>query len=242
MTASASVQDNWRTMLARTFARDLAGVWDAHKEIVLFKIGEGGGSGGTPITPDSTFIDIQGEGEAQTGLASFSNGVAIVGGVGTSFDTEFAINDWIKPGARTTGAPSVSPYSPGYPGTEYDEWAQISGIPSAITINLTAPYTGVSTPENRVPKKATAAQGPLFTFRKSLAAGDVIFFGASPAITEVMTLVDAAEANLDQLSNNPDFYEIGGFDEDGVMVFYCTFDVQTKISGVQLITIVQLVF
>jgi len=177
VTASASVQDNWRTMLARTFARDLAGVWDTHKNIIFFKIGEGGGSGGTPITPDSAFIDILGEGEAKTGLASFSNGVAVVNGVGTSFDTEFAINDWIKPGARTTGAPLVSPYSPGYPGTEYDEWAQISGIPSATVINLTAPYAGVSTPENRVPKKATAAQGPLFTFRKFLVNGDVIFFG-----------------------------------------------------------------
>lgn len=242
MTASASVQDNWRTMLARTFARDLAGVWDTHRNIIFFKIGEGGGSGGTPITPDSTFIDVLGEGEAKTGLASFSNGIANVTGAGCAFLADFSVNDWIKPGARTTGVPSVSPYAPGYPGTEYDEWGQIQSITNNDLMVLTAPYAGVSTPENRVPKKATAAQGPLFTFRKALANGDVIFFGASPAITEVTTLVDAAEANLDQLSNNPDFYEIGGFDGDGVMVFYCTFDVQTKISGVQLVTIVQMVF
>jgi hypothetical protein len=230
-------------MLARQFSRDLAGVWDTHKEIVRFKIGEGGGSGGSPITPDSTFIDVQGEGEQKTGLCSFSNGVAAVTGDGScSFTTEFVANDWIKPGARTTGVPSVSPYAPGYPGTEYDEWGQIQSITDNNNIVLTAPYAGVSTPEDRPPMKATAAQGPLFVFRKALATSDVIFFSGLPAITEVTTLVAAAEANLDQLGNSPDFYEIGGFDEDGVMVFYCTFDVQTKVAGVQLVTIIQLVF
>lgn len=230
-------------MLARIFSRDLAGVWDAHKDIVRFKIGEGGGSGGTPITPDTTFIDVQGEGEQKAGLASFSNGSAAVTGDGScTFLADFAINDWIKPGARTTGAPAVSPYAPGYPGTEYDDWGQVQSITDNNNLVLTAPYAGASTPEDRPPMKATAAQGPLFVFRKTLATSDVIFFSANPAIAEVTTLVAAAEANLDQLGNPPDFYEIGGFDEDGVMVFYVTFDVQTKIPGVQLVTIVQLVF
>ena len=242
MAASASVQNNWRTMLARQFSRDLAGVWDTHREIVRFKIGEGGGSGGSPITPDPTYIDLESEGEAKTGVCGFTNGSTAVVGVGTSFDTEFAVGDWIKPGARTTGAPTASPYSPGYPGTEYDEWGQVVAPITATSITLASPYTGVTTPENRVPKKATAAQGPLFTFRKSLATGDVILFSENPAITEVTTLVAGAEANADQLLNPPDFYEIGGFDEDGVMVFYCTFDVQTKVVGVQLVSIVQLVF
>ena len=243
MAASASVQNNWRTMLARQFSRDLAGVWDAHKEIVRFKIGEGGGSGGSPITPDPTYIDLESEGERKTGLCSFSNGSASVTGDGScTFLADFAANDWIKPGARTTGAPSVSPYAPGYPGTEYDEWGQIQSITDNNNIVLTAPYAGVSTPEDRPPMKATQAQGPLFTFRKTLDPADVIFFSANPAICEVTTLVAAGEANQDQLGNPPDFYELGGFDEDGVMVFYCTFDVQTKVVGVQLITIVQLVF
>jgi len=226
-------------MLARIFSRDLAGSWDAHKEIVRFKIGEGGGSGGSPITPDPTFVDVQGEGEAKTGLVSFTNGNPNVSGAGCAFTTEFAVNDWIKPGALLTGA---SPYAPGVPGTEYDEWGQIQSITDDNNLVLTANYAGVTTPQPRPPKKATAAQGPLFVFRKTLGTADVIFFGASPAITEVTTLVAAAEANLDQLGNSPDFYEIGGFDEDGVMVFYCTFDVQTKVVGVQLITIIQLVF
>ena len=242
MAASAVIQDNWRTMLARQFARDLAGVWDTHREIVRFKIGEGGGSGGSPITPDSTFIDIQGEGAPQTGLASFTNGVNTVSGVGCAFMTEFAINDWIKPGARTTGIPSVSPYSPGYPGTEYDEWGQILSITDNDNLTLTAPYAGVTTPQARVPKKATAAQGPLFTFRKTLDPSDVAFLTANPAITEVTTLVAAGEANADQLGGSPDFYELGLFDEDGVMVAYCTFDVQTKVAGVQLVTLLQLVY
>ena len=242
MAASASVQNNWRTMLARQFSRDLGGTWDAHKEIVRFKIGEGGGSGGSPITPDPTFIDLQSEGAQQTGLCGFVNGSPAVTGVGTSFDTEFAVGDWIKPGARTTGAPSVSPYAPGYPGTEYDEWGQIIAPITPTSITLSANYAGMTTPENRPPMKATAAQGPLFTFRKTLSTSDVVFFSANPAITEVTTLVGASEANATQLAASPNFYEIGGFDEDGVMVFYCTFDVQVKVAGVQLVTIVQLVF
>jgi len=229
-------------MLARIFSRDLGGTWDAHKEIVRFKIGEGGGSGGTPITPDATFDDVQGEGEKKTGLASFGNGSTAVTGDGScSFMTEFAVNDWIKPGAKTTGG-GISPYAPGEPGTEYDEWGQIWHITDNNNLVLTAPYAGPSTPEDRPPMKATAAQGPLFVFRKVLNTADVVFFSSSPAICEVTTLVAGAEANLDQLGNSPDFYEVGGFDEDGVMVFYCTFDVQTKVAGVQLVTIIQLVF
>lgn len=239
MAASASVQDNWRTMLARTFSRDLAGVWDTHKEIVRFKIGEGGGSGGSPITPDPTFIDIQGEGEVKTGLCSFVNGSTAVTGSGCAFLTDFSPGDWIKPGARTTGSPAVSPYAPGYPGTEYDEWGQIFSITDNDNLVLSANYAGVSTPEPRQPKKASE---PLFVFRKVLGTSDVTFFSANPAITEVDMLVGASEANLDQLGNPPDFYEIAGFDEDGVMVFYMTFDLQTKVSGVQLLNIVHGVF
>lgn len=229
-------------MLARQFSRDLAGVWDTHREIVRFKIGEGGGSGGSPITPDPTFIDLQSEGAPQTGLCGFVNGSPTVTGVGTSFDTEFAVGDWIKPGPRTTGSPSVSPYARGYPGTEYDDWGQIIAPITPTSITLSANYTGVTTPENRLPMKATAAEGPLFTFRKTLSTSDVIFFGANPAITEVTTLVAAAEANATQLAASPNFYEIGLFDEDGVMVSYCTFDLQVKVAGVQLVTIIQLVF
>lgn len=226
-------------MLARTFSRDLAGVWDTHKEIVRFKIGEGGGSGGSPITPDETFTDVQGEGEAQTGVCGFTNGSKIVAGVGTAFLTDFSPGDWIKPGARTTGSPSVSPYAPGYPGTEYDEWGQIDTVDNDLQITLLSNYGSVTTPENRSPMKASE---PLYVFRKDLSTSDVVYFSANPAIVEVTSLVGASEANSDQLSNSPDFYELGLFDEDGVMVAYCTFDLQTKVSGVQLITIIQLVF
>lgn len=238
MAASASVQNNWRTMLARIFSRDLVS-WDTHREIVRFKIGEGGGSGGTPITPDPTYVDLESEGAAQTGLVSFTNGSPNVSAAGGAFTTEFAINDWIKPGALLTGA---SPYAPGVPGTEYDEWGQIQSITDDDNLVLTANYAGVTTPQPRPPMKATAAQGPLFTFRKTLDPADVVFFSALPAITEITSLVAAAEANADQLGNPPDFYELGLFDEDGVMAVYCTFDLQTKVAGVQLITIIQAVF
>lgn len=240
MAISASVQENWRTMLARIFSRDLAGVWDTHKEITYFKIGEGGSSGGLPITPDPSYIDLESEGDPQTGLASFTNGVATVTGDGScAFLAEFAAGDWIKPGPRTTGAPTPNPYALGYPGTEYDWWGQVLGVVDNNTITLVSPYAGATTPEDRMPMKAAS---PLYTFRKALPAGDVSFFGALPAITEITSIVGAAEANSTQLLASPIFYEIGLFDDDGVMVVYCTFDAQTKIVGVQLNTIIQLTF
>ena len=240
MAISASVQENWRTMLARIFARDLAGVWDTHRELTYFKIGEGGSVGGLPITPNPAYIDLESEGTPKTGLATFTNGVAAVTGDGScNFLVDFAPGDWIKPGPRTTGVPTPSPYALGYPGTEYDWWGQVLNVVGANSLNLTAPYAGATTPETRMPMKAAS---PLFTFRKALPLGDVSFLSALPAITEITSIVGAAEANADQLGASPIFYELGLFDEDGVMAVYCTFDAQTKILGVQLNTIIQLVF
>jgi hypothetical protein len=240
--ASASVQRNYRTILARLFSRDLAPA-EVLASVAVFKIGEGGHIAGVPKTPDVTLIDLESEGEVKTGLATFTNlSTAVVGDGSCTFIADFAVNDWIKPGARTTGAPAASAYAPGYPGTEYDEWGQVQSITDNNNLVLTAPYAGATTPQARRPKKATAAQGPLYTFRKALGSADVAFFSAVPAIVEVTATVGGAEGNLDQLGNPANYYELGLFDSNGVMVAYMTFDLQAKVVGVQLVNIMDLVY
>jgi len=234
---SAVVSNGWREILARVFARDIS---QSLAEIARFKIGEGGSSGGSPITPDATYTDLESEGAplASGGTATFTNGSTAVVGVGTSFLADVSPGDWIKPGPTFVGG-GATPQSAGDPGTEYDEWAQVQSVTDNLNIVLTAVYTGVTTPSGRQVRKASE---PFLTFRKDLVAGDVVYSGGLPAITEITSTVAAAEANQDQLLNSPIFYELALFDSNGVMVCYCTFDAQTKVAGVQLVTILDLTF
>lgn len=228
----------WRTTLARVFARDVA---DAQSEIVRFKIGEGGFVDvppKQPIAPSAARTDLASEGTplAGGGTAIFTNGSAVVTGSGTTFLTDAVAGRWIKPG------PIVTPLavgSAGDPGTEYDAWGEIATVDSDTQITLAAPYTGPTTAVARAVHQATE---PLFTFRKTLLAADVTLFSSVPAVTEIDAIVLAAEANADQLGNNPEFFELGLFDANGVMVAYVTFDLETKSVGVQLNHIIQIVF
>lgn len=236
MAISGVVSNNWRTILARVYARD---VTEAQEEFVRFKIGEGGESGGVPITPDETYGDLESEGSplVSGGTVGFNNGSVFVDGVGTNFVADLSVGEWIKPGPVA----SANPYSAGVPGTEYDWWGEVKTIHAASGVGAVELQTvyGGATITGRPCHKAAA---PLYTFRKTLVAGDVLFNSVLPAITEITCVVAAAEANSDQLGNTPAFYELGIFDNDGVMVGYLTFDKQEKIAGVQLITIGDLVF
>lgn len=237
MAVEGIVSNNWRTILARVYSKDVTQV---QKEIAWFKIGEGGSSGGVPITPDATFEDVQGEGAALAsgGTVQFTNGSAFVDGSGTDFVSDVSVGEWIKPGPEV----SSNPYSAGVPGTEYDWWGEVKTIHAASgvgAIELQSAYSGVTNPAGRAGYKASA---PLFVFRKALTISDVLFNSVNPAITEITSTVGAAEANSDQLGGTPEFFELGLFDEDGVMVGYITFDKQEKVAGVQLVTIADLVF
>ena len=239
MAASAKVQNNWRTILARVFSRDVV---QAQKEITRFKIGEGGFNVGppkTPKTPDETLVDLESEGEplAGGGTVQFVNGSTAVTGLGTSFLADVSVGDWIKPGPTA----SSNPYSAGTPGSEEDGWGQVQLVNNNLSITLTANYVGAThlLAEGRPCHKASE---PLFTFRKTLAAGDVLFNSVIPAITEITATVGAAEANADQLGGSPEFFELGLFDDDGVMVVYVTFDEEEKIVGVQLVHVIDLTF
>jgi len=234
---SGVVSNNWRTILARVYSRD---VTQSQEEFTFFKIGEGGESGGTPITPDAAFIDVQGEGAALAsgGTVQFTNGSAFVDGTGTNFVADLSVGEWIKPGPEV----SSNPYSAGVPGTEYDWWGEVKTIHAASgvgAVELQSVYAGVTNPAGRACHKASE---PLYVFRKTLTVGDVLFNSVLPAITEITCSVASGEANADQQSNTPEFYEVGIFDNDGVMVGYLTFDKQEKIVGVQLVTIGDLVF
>lgn len=234
MAAEAVVTEVWRTVLARVASRDLT---DTSSEIVLFKIGEGGGFGGSPVTPDATRTDLAGEGEALAGggTGTFTNGVATVAGVGTTFLADVSPGDWIKPGPDFTG---VTFGSAGVPGSEVDEWGQVLTVDNDLQITLTAVYAGASSSGREVRK----ADEPFLVFRKTLLATDVLFDSAVPAVTEITCITLGTEANLDQLGGNPEFFELGFFDANGVMIVYMTMDQQTKTAGVQLNNIIDLVF
>lgn len=216
------------------YARDLS---DTLSEIDRFKIGEGGftGSPKVPKTPDPTIVDLESEGAELSGggTADFSNGSVTVDN-GSDFLSDVSPGDWIKPGPT----PGGSAGSAGTPGTEVDEWGEVQTVVSDSEITLVSPYTGPTLSGRPVRK----ASDPLFTFRKQLTDSDVLFHSAVPAIDEITAIVDTSEANSNQQGNNPEFFELGLFDANGVMVVYMTFDLQTKISSVQLNNIVQLVY
>lgn len=123
MTSSAKITNGWREILARVYARD--GSTQAQVDFTLFKIGEGGSSGGTPITPDETYTDLESEGAvlANGGTAVFTNGSATVTGTGTNFTADVSAGEWIKPGPTFSGV-GATPQSAGDPGSEYDEWGR----------------------------------------------------------------------------------------------------------------------
>lgn len=236
MPASAVVSEGFRTTLAKIFARDIT---QALSEIVLFKIGEGGSSGGVPVTPVASRTDLESEGEPLSlgGTATFTNGLTAVTGVGTSFLADVSPGDWIKPGPTLTIQATI-PESAGDPGTEYDEWGEVLSVNTDTSITLAANYTGATVAGREVRK----ASEPLFTFRKTLVAGDVVFFSSSPAIDEITAIVAAGEANSDQLGNDPEFFELGLFDANGVMLVYITVDLEQKNNTIQLNHIIQIVY
>jgi hypothetical protein len=235
------ISDDWRTVLARVHSRD---VLDVHADIVRYKIGEGGFVDvppKQPVAPVSTRTDLESEGAelAGGGTAVFTNGSDVVTGTATTFLADLVAGQWIKPGP-TFLVEGLSFGSSGDPGSERDEWAEILSVDNDLQVTLTANYAGATTLAGE--RAVRKADEPLFTFRKTLVAGDVTFFSALPAITEVDVIVLAGEANLDQLGNDPEFFELGMYDANGVMVAYVTFDLETKSAAVQLNHIIQVIW
>ena len=236
-TAQGTVQEGWETILARVYARDTA---DPKADITRFKIGEGQYDPGPPkepLPPDPTFLDLVSEGAALAGggTADFNNGSPSVVGTGTSFLADVSPGDWIRPGPTFTLA---KPNSAGDPGSEVDDWGEVLTVVDDTHITLTVAYAGPTT----LGREVRRADEPLFTFRKDLTVSDVLFSSAVPAITEVLANVLGGEANLDQLGNAPQFFELGVFDANGVMLLYMTFPMEEKVLAVQLNHILELIW
>jgi hypothetical protein len=235
--SAGTLQEGFEAVLARVYARDVA---DIQADFTRFKIGEGGeGVAPNPIPPDPTFEDILSEGAklAGGGTATFTNGSPSVVGVGTSFLADVSPGDWIKPGP-TYLVEGLKPYSSGDVGSEYDWWGQVQTVVNDLNITLMANYAGATTAVAREVRKASA---PLFTFRKTLVAGDVLFTSAVPAITEITAVLLAGEGLLDQLGNAPKYYEVGIFDSNNVLVAYMTFT-QEEQTGVQFNHVVEIIW
>lgn len=239
---SAIVQEGWREVQARLYSLDAA---QSYAEPYLFKIGEGGFVDlppKEPVTPDPTRDDIFSEGDAVAGTATFTNLSATVTGVGTTFLADVSPGDWVKPGPTfgvLGGLEGANARSAGDIGSEYDEWAEVLAVPGNTSITLTAPYTGATT---AVPRALHKAAAPFLTFRKLFSPADVIFSSGVPAITEFTAIVLAAEANANQLLATPEFFEIGIFDANNVMMVHMTFPLESKTGAVQLNHIIELIF
>lgn len=236
MADSYLITDNFRTIVSRIFSRDVV---ETTRDFTIFKIGEGGfeGSPKVPKTPLSTRTDLESEGEplAGGGTVEFTNGSAAVTGSGTTFLTDVAAGQWIKPGPT----PHINAYSAGTPGSEEDVWGQVLSVTDDTHLTLSSVYAG-ATHLFAEGRDGRLASGPLYTFRKALGAGDVT--KGATTITDVAILVGLAEANADQLGLSPEFFEVGVFDSDGCMVVYGTLDERLKTAVVQIILTPNMVF
>jgi hypothetical protein len=236
MPASAIVSEGFRTTLAKVFARDIS---QSQANITRFKIGEGGSTAGVPNTPDATRTDLESEGEplAGGGTATFTNGSATVTGSGTTFLADVSVGEWIKPGPDFAPVASF-PESAGDPGSEYDVWGEVQSVDNDTQITLTAVYGGATIAGREVRKAAE----PFYTFRKDFVDADVVYFSDVPAIDEITAIVETGEANTDQLGNDPEFFELGLFDANGVMLVYITVDLEQKNNTIQLNHIIQITY
>lgn len=241
---SAIVQEGWREVQARLYALDIA---HAYAEPYRFKLGEGGFINvppKEPITPDATLEDLLSEGTRLTGggTATFTGGGSNVVGVGTSFLADVSPGDWIKPGPTfgvLGGMEGARPRSAGDIVSEYDEWAQVQSVIDNLNITLTAPYAGLTTVN---PRRVHKASAPYLTFRKLFAPGDVVFSSGVPAITEFTAIALASEANTNQLLTTPEFFELGIFDANNVMMVHMTFPLEAKTNVLQFNHVIELVF
>lgn len=80
----------------------------------------------------------------------------------------------------------------------------------------------------------------LYYFEKQFGATDLVF--VSPSIMQVRCKLDGIESNDDGSGNEPKFFELGIFDDQGVLVAYTTFPEQTKASNKILTNYVQCYF
>lgn len=80
----------------------------------------------------------------------------------------------------------------------------------------------------------------VFIFQKSFIAADLTF--EATTTLRVRCFLDFAEANDDGFGNDPEFYEIGVFDGDDVLIAYFTFPLETKNVAKTLENVVRLVF
>ena len=233
MAASAVITQIFRDNLARLYSNVLS----QNRDFSFFKIGEGGHVGGVPKTPSASLTDIEAEGVSITGDLTFTNGSTVVTGVGTAFTTDLSVGDYIRPALVVPAG--ADPGSSGtLAGGEWSGWYQVSSISSDTSLALSSIFNETST--SGPARKLDAATGPLYVFRKPFnPPSDINLLSTNPAVFEVRSVVDGTEANTRPWGGSPTFYEVGFFDEHGVMVAYMTMDGQIKNSGETLYNIIE---
>lgn len=182
----------------------------ASSKFSYFIIGEAGfvtsGGAKTPKDPDPTRTRLESQGTKLTGTATFTSGSAAVVGVGTLFTTQLAVGMWVRPDSPVDG-----------------RWFQVLAIADNTHLTLASNFIG-STGSSAL----SQADAPYFMFKKALGAPDALFMGAGSGAVRISTLVDFAEANANWLAAAPEFFEVGIFDNNDVMMIYGTFPFELK--------------
>lgn len=185
-------------------------------DIVLgyFKLGEGGfiESGGvkTPKTPDPTRTRVEADGGALAGTSvTFMNASSDVSGIGTSFLTAVVPGQYVRLDVDLV-------------------WAQVLSVPDNNNLILTATYTGTGGTGD-----GSVITAPFFVFKKSFVGVDLTFLGTGTGVCTAVAFLDFIEGNDDGFGGNPEYFEIGIFDTNDVMVAYGTYPGETKVSTIQ---------
>jgi hypothetical protein len=88
------------------------------------------------------------------------------------------------------------------------------------------------TPDPSLTDLESASNPTLFTFQKDFVAGDLsVVIDSSIYYANVRAFLDYSEANDDGFGNYPEFFEIGLFDANDVMLVYATIPGETKNSS-----------
>ena|GEM_PF-4712449 len=105
----------------------------------------------------------------------------------------------------------------------------------------------IDTGSGRIPKDPSealaeieAVTGAMFYFEKALTPSDFVF--VAPSIIQIRCRLDGIEANDDGFGEEPEFFELGIYDDQDVLVAYTTFPQQTKASNKILTNYVQCYF
>ena len=217
-TIASSGVDGFKRRLARHYKGAIT-----LSHVSYFKIGEGGyqWSGGVkvPAAPSAARTKLVSDGDSLTNAITCVNGSPAVTGSGFLAEVQPYLGQpngcWIRLDADLW-------------------WHKVQSVTDDNNLVLTGNYSKAGgAGAGSVIHAGIAPDAPLYTFKKAIVpAADITFI--EPNKSKILCLVAQPEANQDEEGNDPEFFEIGIYDADDVMLCYVTFPKETKNITVNL--------